>query len=130
MGDALNEPEKSFEQKFHEVLGEFKDLKIKHQQTHDQMLKYINLNKELLEKIETLDKANFFEIQLGEPHFIDTETFKGVVVILDQTNDFVKYKTKQNKIYYCNKSMLKFLGILDTINTPTSHTTLEEKKYE
>lgn len=121
MENVSETDDQSFEQKFKDLLTEHKDLKAKHKQTYEQMLRYMNQNRELLKKLENLDKANFFEIQLEEPHFIDTDTFKGVVVILDQTNDFIKYKTKQNKIYYCNKSVLKFVGILDENNNPTQN---------
>ena len=101
------------ESKFNELLEKYQNLKIKYDKTYDELTRHINRNKELIVKLEKVDKSNFFEIQLNESYFIDTEFFKGVVTIIDQTNDFIKYKTNQNKIFYCNKSSLKILKILN-----------------
>lgn len=73
--------------------------------------KFKQLNKELLIKNEKLDSSNFFEIEIGKKYQISTERFTNVVIILDQTKDFVKYKGTNDSIYYVNKSSIMLLKV-------------------
>lgn len=89
----------------------------------DEIRRLKSTNVELLSKINKLNSSNMFDIEMDKEYFIDIPAFKGVVTIVNQTNDFIKYITKQNKTYFCNKAIINFVNIVE-------EKTLEEKKYD